>query len=72
MSAEGGEMSAEGEQLAFFDALQSGTRCRCRRCAGLAVPQDDECRKRRLAWLHPADAWTIRELRKLSIDGSFR
>jgi hypothetical protein len=57
---------------AFFDALQAGTRCRCRRCAGVAIPQDDECRKRSLASLHPADAWTIRALRSLSTNGSFR
>lgn len=60
------------EQLAFFDALRSGLRCRCASCAGHAIPQDDECRRWRLASLHPADTWTIRELRKLSIDGSFR
>lgn len=65
-------MSDVDEQIAFFDALCSGTKCRCMRCAGRGLPQDSECRRRKLAWLHPADVWTIRELRALSIDGSFR
>jgi hypothetical protein len=65
-------MSEQDEQLAFFDALMSGLKCRCGRCSGRAVPQDSECRKWRLAWLHPADAWTIREVRRMSANGSFR
>jgi hypothetical protein len=65
-------MSEQDEQLAFFDALMSGLKCRCGRCSGLSVPQDMECRKYALAHLHPADAWTVRELRALSANGSFR
>lgn len=60
------------EQLAFFEALQLGLRCRCSACAGSAVPRDADCRRWRLELLHPADVWTIRELRTLSISGSFR
>lgn len=60
------------EQLAFFDALRSGLRCKCADCYGSGIPEDDACRRWRLASLHPADAWTIRELRNLSINGSFR
>lgn len=62
-------MSSRVEHAAFMDALRLGAKCRCDRCGD---GREDECRAFRLEQLHPADVWTIRELRKLSINGSFR
>jgi hypothetical protein len=65
-------MSTAKQQEAFLDALRAGTQCRCPRCAGSEMPQDEHCRTWTLSFLHPADAWTIPLLRDLSINGSFK
>lgn len=63
-------MSSTIELREFQRALFADPAHGCSDCGGTA--KRDECRVGAHAWLHPADAWTIRELRKLSINGSFR
>jgi hypothetical protein len=62
-------MSSAVELREFQRALFAEPADACRDCGGDA---SDECRVSAHNWLHPADAWTIRELRTLSINGSFR
>ena len=64
-------MSATREDEAFMNTLRSDDVCRCSRCMGRNPVPGEDCRLESIDWLHPADAWTIRELRKLSIGGSF-
>jgi hypothetical protein len=63
-------MSTAVELREFQRALFADPTHSCRDCGGNA--RDDDCELGSHYWLHPADAWTIRELRALSINGSFR
>ena len=65
-------MSATREDEAFMQTLRSGKPCKCSRCRSRNPVPGEDCRLESINWLHPADVWTIRELRKLSINGSFR